>query len=88
MTIPRAKPRRRLTRALQVELDEALIGVTRELHPITVRGAFYGAAARIPHIVTQDDQGYELVQRRLVKLRKCGHIPYDHVILLAPPDSD
>jgi hypothetical protein len=87
MTVPH-NSRRRLTKAEQAELDEALIVITRELHPITVRQAFYLAEGRIPHIVPRDELGYGLVQRRLVELRRSGHIPYDHIILLAPSDSD
>jgi hypothetical protein len=74
--------------AQQAELDAALIAITEELHPITVRGTFYVAERRVPHIVPKDELGYGLVQRRLVDLRKSGHIPYDSIVMLAPPDSD
>jgi hypothetical protein len=82
------KSRRRLTTVQQAELDAALIAITEELHPITCRGLFYVAERRIPHIVPKDEQGYGVVQRKLLELRKSEHIPYDHIILLAPPDSD
>jgi hypothetical protein len=79
MTISRAKARRRLTKAQQAELDEALIAITLELHPITVRGTFYQTEVQIPHIVFKDEKGYGLVQRRLVQLREWGQIPYGHI---------
>jgi hypothetical protein len=69
-------PRHRLTRAEQAELDDALIKIVMELHPITVRGVFYQAEVLIPHISFKDQKGYGIVQRRLVTLRAREVIPY------------
>jgi hypothetical protein len=73
------KSRHRLTKAEQAELDAALIAITEELHPITVRGTFYQTEVRIPLIVPKDEKGYGLVQRRLVQLREWGKIPYGYI---------
>jgi hypothetical protein len=82
MTLPQAaeKPhRRRLTKAEQARLDEALFAIAEELHPITVRGVFYQAEVRIPDIVAKSEKGYGIVQRRLVTLRRAELIPYDWI---------
>jgi hypothetical protein len=71
--------RHRLTKAEQAELDAALIAITEELNPITVRGVFYQTTVRIPLLVPKDQKGYGLVQRRLVKLREWGKVPYGHI---------
>jgi len=56
-------------------LDAALVEIARTYAPITVRGAFYQAVSR--GLVPKDEtKGYRLVQRRLLKLRESGEIPY------------
>jgi len=56
-------------------LDAALVEVVAAYQPITVRGAFYQAVGR--GLVPKDEtKGYRLVQRRLLKLRESGDIPY------------
>lgn len=74
-----AKKRRRLTKAEQSRLDEALLAIVAELHPITVRGVFYQGETRIPDIVPKSEKGYGIVQRRLVTLRRAGAIPYSYI---------
>jgi hypothetical protein len=71
--------RHRLTHAEQARLDEALFGIVGELHPITVRGVFYQAENLIPDIVPKSENGYGIVQRRLVTLRKAKLIPYSWI---------
>ena len=67
--------RGRRTRAELEELDGALALIVEEIEPATVRQVFYQAVVR--GLVPKDEaRGYKLVQRRLVKLRECGEIPY------------
>jgi len=56
-------------------LDAALVQIVASNSPITVRGVFYQAVGR--GLVPKDEtKGYRLVQRRLMKLRETGDIPY------------
>jgi hypothetical protein len=56
-------------------LDAALVQIAGSYAPITVRGAFYQAVSR--GLVPKDEtKGYRLVQRRLLKLRESGELPY------------
>lgn len=67
--------RERRTRAELEALDFALALIVGEIEPATVRQVFYQAVVR--GLVPKDEaRGYKLVQRRLVKLRECGEIPY------------
>ncbi len=73
----RASPikRARRTRAELEGLDLALAAIVAEIEPATVRQVFYQAVVR--GLVPKDEaRGYKLVQRRLVKLRESGEIPY------------
>jgi hypothetical protein len=72
-----ATKRKRLSNAELDILDRELIKIVTELHPITVRGVFYQAEVR--ELVPKTDPGYDQVQRRLVKLRRAGSIPYGHI---------
>ncbi len=70
---PTKRPRRTL--AELEALDYALAEIVSEIEPATVRQVFYQAVVR--GLVPKDEaRGYKLVQRRLVKLRECGEIPY------------
>jgi hypothetical protein len=72
---PRPIKRQRRTRAELEELDWALAQIVAEIEPATVRQTFYQAVVR--GLVPKDEaKGYKLVQRRLVKLRETGEIPY------------
>jgi len=63
------------SRAELARLDEALVTIVATHRPITVRGVFYRAVAE--GLVPKDEaKGYRVVQRRLVKLRVEGNIPY------------
>ncbi len=69
------KSRRRRTRQELEDLDRALAEIVAEIEPATVRQIFYQAVVR--GLVPKDEaKGYKLVQRRLVKLREAGVIPY------------
>jgi hypothetical protein len=69
--------RKRHTNAELAVLDALLIDLVEEYNPITVRGTFYQMEVR-DH-VEKSERGYDLVQRRLVKLRRSGAIPYSHI---------
>jgi hypothetical protein len=72
--IPRRKPSV-ASRAELAALDGALVRIAAANRPITVRGVFYRAVAE--GLVPKDEtRGYRVVQRRLVKLRAEGDIPY------------
>jgi len=66
----------RVARRSELEaLDAALVQIAGSYAPITVRGAFYQAVSR--GLVPKDEtKGYRLVQRRLLKLRESGELPY------------
>lgn len=69
------KRRQRRTKAELEELDRVLAEIVAEIEPATVRQVFYQAVVR--GLVPKDEaRGYKLVQRRLVKLRETGEIPY------------
>ncbi len=56
-------------------LDQAVIDIVAEIEPATVRQVFYQAV--VHGLVPKDEaKEYKLVQRRLVKLRESGDIPY------------
>jgi hypothetical protein len=72
---PRPIKRARRTRAELEGLDQALAVIVEEIEPATVRQVFYQAVVR--GMVPKDEsKGYKLVQRRLVKLRETGEVPY------------
>src|SRR5215213_8280711 len=63
------------SRAELARLDDALVRIVATNRPITVRGVFYRAVAE--GLVPKDEtKGYRVVQRRLVKLRAEGDVPY------------
>ncbi len=77
MSVYRPSPikRRRRTREELEVLDRAFAEIVAEIEPATVRQIFYQAVVR--GLVPKDEaRGYKLVQRRLVKLREAGVIPY------------
>lgn len=67
--------RNRRTKAEIKELREALHEIVEEHYPITVRGAFYQATARSV-VPKTEKEGYRLVQRELLKMRREGVIPW------------
>jgi hypothetical protein len=74
---PLKSARRRRTNAELEELDRRLVAIVAENKPVTVRGAFY--QAEVAGLVPKDENGYDLVQRRLVRLRQRGLIPYGSI---------
>lgn len=67
--------RRRRTREEIEALDEAIVGIVAEIEPATVRQVFYQAVVR-GLVEKNETRGYRVVQRRLLKLRETGEIPY------------
>ena len=50
-----------------------------DLHqPATVRGIYYQAT--VARFIDKDDQGYDLVGKALVKMRKRGDLPYNWIV--------
>lgn len=56
-----------------------LIDYAAKHAPVTVRQLFYAATvAGIPGI-RKDDNGYNAIQQQVLKLRRTGRMPYDHI---------
>jgi hypothetical protein len=56
---------------------EALLDITAEMQPMTVRQVFYQATVR--GVVDKTEAGYGKVQRALVDLRRSGRLPFDWI---------
>jgi 5S rRNA maturation endonuclease (ribonuclease M5) len=67
--------RRRRSREEIASLDVALAEIAYEVAPATVRQIFYQAVVR-GLVPKSETTGYRVVQRRLLKLREDGTIPY------------
>ncbi|MGI4944834.1 MAG: hypothetical protein ACRYHQ_30475 [Janthinobacterium lividum] len=64
-------------RATQQEVQarrSALLGIIREMKPMTVRQCFYQATVR--NLVEKSEAGYDKVQTDLVVMRRSGALPY------------
>ncbi len=55
-------------------LDETIIEVCAADHPLSVRGVFYRVMSA--GVVEKTEREYEVVQRRVLKLRRSGELPY------------
>lgn len=55
-------------------IDDAIVSATFEEHPVTLRGVYYRAVSA--GAVAKTENGYRLVGRQLLKLRRSGRIPY------------
>lgn len=70
------KRRRRSNAALAI-LDEQILAVLAEDHPQSVRHTFYMMTnPRLAEPVDKTENGYDLVQRRVLLLRRTGRLPY------------
>lgn len=67
---------RRTAAQLQV-VDEAIVEVVRAEAPISLRGVFYRVMSA--GAVDKTELGYRLVGRQLLKLRRCGAVPYSAI---------
>lgn len=72
---PRPIKRARRTRVELEELDFSIAEIVAEIKPATVRQVFYQAVVR-GQVPKDESRGYKLVQRRLLKLRETGEVPY------------
>jgi hypothetical protein len=72
-----ALKRVRRTKAELAELDELILEVCAGEHPATVRRVFYLLESR--GAVLKTEQGYAVVQRRVLDLRRSGDLPYDWI---------
>jgi hypothetical protein len=55
-------------------VDLAIIAAVQEDKPVSLRGVYYRAVSA--GAVDKTRAGYELVSRELLKLRRCGAVPY------------
>ena len=69
--------RKRRTRAEIAALDEALWHIAGEHAPCTVRQVYYRAV--VAELCDKTSAGYNLVQRRLLAMRRDGRVPYSHI---------
>ena len=71
--------RSRRTKAEIAMLEEALLAIVQEQHPMTVRQVFYQAVSR--GLVPKTEVAYQtVVVRLLVRLRKQGRMPYGWIV--------
>jgi hypothetical protein len=61
-----------------IELDRRLVVIVKDHKPITIRGAFY--RAEVLGLVPKEETAVRLVQRRLLKLRRAGIVPYSSIV--------
>lgn len=70
--------RHRATKAEVEERRASLLDIIREMQPMTVRQVFYQATVR--GLVEKAETGYTKVQTDLVRMRRCGQLPYDWLV--------
>ena len=68
------KKRKRRTRAELATLDSRLYDLVRYSRPCTVRQIYYRAV--VAYLCDKTDTGYNLIQRRLLAMRRNGELPY------------
>ena len=66
--------RYRRTKAELAEIDVAIYEIAEAEEPVTVRGLFYRVMSL--GLVPKTEQGYSVVQRQTLKLRRAGELPY------------
>lgn len=69
--------RQRRTMAQLDELDELIVNAIEQDAPVTLRGVFYRVESAGG--VEKTTNGYRLVGRQLLKLRRAGIVPYDAI---------
>jgi hypothetical protein len=69
--------RNRRTDAAYAALDETIISVCSNDHPLSVRGVFYRVMSA--GVVEKTEKEYGVVQRRVLKLRRSGDLPYEWI---------
>jgi hypothetical protein len=66
--------RQRRTKAELAEIEAAIFDIAVVEEPVTVRGLFYRVMSR--GLVPKTEQGYRVVQRQALKMRRNGDLPY------------
>ena len=66
--------RYRRTKAELAEIDVAIYEIAEAEEPVTIRGLFYRVMSL--RLVPKTEQGYSVVQRQTLKLRRAGELPY------------
>jgi hypothetical protein len=69
--------RNRRTKAQLAEIDEAIYDIAEAEQPVTVRGLFYRVMSL--GLVPKTENGYDVVQRQALKLRRAGELPYSWI---------
>jgi hypothetical protein len=69
--------RQRRTGAELDQVDAAIVEAVEADHPVTLRGVYYRAVSA--GAVEKTENGYRLVGRQLLKLRRAGVIPYSSI---------
>jgi len=69
--------RNRRTASAYAELDRTIIEVCEADHPLSVRGVFYRVMSA--GVVAKSEKEYGVVQRRILKLRRSGELPYSWI---------
>lgn len=75
---PRPVKRKRRTNAELEAVDAAIIAAVETEHPVTLRGVYYRVVSAGG--VEKTEAGYQVIKRQLLKLRRSGVIPYDHIV--------
>lgn len=66
--------RRRSTRTELDTIDDAILDAVRAEHPVTLRGVYYRVVSA--GAVDKTENGYRLIGREVLKLRRSGALPY------------
>ena len=75
-----AKRRKRRTRKQIEQLERQILEVVKMDAPVSVRHIFYRCTdPRLPEPVEKTEHGYKQVQKRIVKMRRAGLIPYGSI---------
>jgi hypothetical protein len=74
---PSTVKRIRRTNAELAEVDDAIIAAVTDEHPVTLRGVYYRVVSA--GAVDKTEQGYRLVGRQLLKLRRDSRVPYSWI---------
>jgi hypothetical protein len=76
----RIKPKRRRGSKLEMEeRAEFYISYAEEQAPVTVRQLYYQAEVRGVPGIDKTENSYNKVQRQILKLRRAGRLPYEHI---------
>jgi hypothetical protein len=73
-TSPLNGHRHRRTRAELEEINDAIYEIAEVEEPVTVRGLFYRVMSL--GLVPKTEQGYSVVQRQALKMRRASELPY------------